>query len=751
MRYFLVCLISAIAAVSSAQSPHLISYQFVLRDQLGELLSNDIVNIRFTIQNGNLEASPVLYSEEQNLVTNEFGLVNCFIGNGTALTGVITDVDWNTGERYLKVEANLGLGYELMGIQQMVSVPFALSALTAVDAINSWSAEGNSNMNSANNFIGTVDTPTLAFRVNNKKAGLIDEQKETVFWGSEAGLNNSGIKNVYVGDGAGKLSTTGDNNVFIGNDAGSTITTGDMNVMVGSGTGILNANASANAVVGYGALSSSPDGNSGSNAVLGTFALANGGNQCVAIGTYAGVQSTAIAGIGGVYVGYGAGFSNAVGEGCVFVGYEAGYNNGDNINYEFPGGEANTFIGFQSGYSNIGSYLNESGSHNTFLGYRSGFYNSGADFDGRYNTFLGSYSGHNNEVGSNNTYVGKSSGYSNTDGGANTFVGLEAGYSNTSADRNTFIGMNAGRQTNTGSNNTFMGFSAGHFNNTGTDNVFVGMNAGRTNNAGVDNVFIGVDAGTENNAGNANTFVGNNAGYVNSSGADNTFIGAQAGLDNTIGIENTFVGTNAGYNNLSGNHNTSIGFDAGGSQTTGGDCTFLGYSAECSVGTFTNSTAIGYQASVTSSNRVRIGNSAITQIGGQVGWSTLSDARLKSNVQKSNLGLEFILKLNPVTYNYNNENSGITYSGFLAQDVQTILDGMNVSFSGITLPENETDFYSIRYAEFVVPLVKAVQEQNMELIELRAKNKELEDKLSKVDELEAELNRIKMWLKTGEQ
>lgn len=56
--------------------------------------------------------------------------------------------------------------------------------------------------------------------------------------------------------------------------------------------------------MGYGALSSSPDGNSGSNAVLGTFALANRGNQCVAIGTYAGVQDTAIAGIGGVYVGY---------------------------------------------------------------------------------------------------------------------------------------------------------------------------------------------------------------------------------------------------------------------------------------------------------------------------------------------------------------------------------------------------------------------------------------------------------------
>jgi len=32
-------------------------------------------------------------------------------------------------------------------------------------------------------------------------------------------------------------------------------------------------------------------------------------------------------------------------------------------------------------------------------------------------------------------------------------------------------------------------------------------------------------------------------------------------------------------------------------------------------------------------------------------------------------------------------------------------------FSGVDTPDNPNDFYGLRYAEFVVPLVKAVQEQ----------------------------------------
>ena len=38
-------------------------------------------------------------------------------------------------------------------------------------------------------------------------------------------------------------------------------------------------------------------------------------------------------------------------------------------------------------------------------------------------------------------------------------------------------------------------------------------------------------------------------------------------------------------------------------------------------------------------------------------------------------------------------------------------ESVGYDFSGVDKPKNEDDFYGLRYAEFVVPLVKAIQEQ----------------------------------------
>jgi hypothetical protein len=58
-------------------------------------------------------------------------------------------------------------------------------------------------------------------------------------------------------------------------------------------------------------------------------------------------------------------------------------------------------------------------------------------------------------------------------------------------------------------------------------------------------------------------------------------------------------------------------------------------------------------------------------------------------------------------------------SGFIAQEVEKAANEMGFVFSGIDKPQNENGLYGLRYAEFVVPLVKAVQElskQNEELL-----------------------------------
>ena len=48
-------------------------------------------------------------------------------------------------------------------------------------------------------------------------------------------------------------------------------------------------------------------------------------------------------------------------------------------------------------------------------------------------------------------------------------------------------------------------------------------------------------------------------------------------------------------------------------------------------------------------------------------------------------------------------------------------------FSGVDAPKNDKDLYGLRYAEFVVPLVKAVQEQQQQIEELNLKMSQFEN------------------------
>ena len=154
------------------------------------------------------------------------------------------------------------------------------------------------------------------------------------------------------------------------------------------------------------------------------------------------------------------------------------------------------------------------------------------------------------------------------------------------------------------------------------------------------------------------------------------------------------------------------------------------YSIATNCLNFNNTTSLGDGATVTASNQVRIGNSDVTSIGGQVAWTTLSDGRFKRDLKKDVSGLDFIKQLKPVSYILDKDAFdkflGIPDSirieraaarktpqrqvGFVAQEVEAIVKKSGFVFSGVETPQNEHDPYAIRYSEFVVPLAKAVQE-----------------------------------------
>lgn len=286
-----------------------------------------------------------------------------------------------------------------------------------------------------------------------------------------------------------------------------------------------------------------------------------------------------------------------------------------------------------------------------------------------------------------------------------------------------------------GEGNTFTGIGSGLSNTTGLDNTANGYQTLNSNTTGFRNSANGYRALSSNTTGGSNTANGFVALLSNTIGGLNTANGYAALLYNIYGNENTAVGSNALSNTFGSNGNTALGANAGDSHDNGYYNTFLGSDADANGSGYFNSIAIGNTSRVTAPLQVRIGGSFIESIGGYRNWTNISDGRYKKNIKEDVRGLDFIMKLRPVTYNLDvagisqklNESRGkendpqfsksisakekTVFSGFVAQEVEAVANAIGYDFSGVDKPKNVNDFYGLRYAEFVVPLVKAVQEQ----------------------------------------
>ncbi|MEO6454973.1 MAG: tail fiber domain-containing protein [Ginsengibacter sp.] len=338
----------------------------------------------------------------------------------------------------------------------------------------------------------------------------------------------------------------------------------------------------------------------------------------------------------------------------------------------------------------------------------------------------------NNTNGVANTAVGTKSLYANTTGNSNTANGFSSLQNNTAGKFNTANGGNTLRSNITGNYNSATGFNALFTNTTGAGNTGNGAYALFLNTTGSLNTATGDHTLTDNKTGNSNTADG--AGALRDNiGNLNTANGASALEKNTTGNNNTANGSYALYLTTTGSENTANGYNSLLSNITGSNNTALGSGADVSSDGLTNATALGYDAKVNASNKVRIGNTAVNVIEGQVAYSFPSDARFKYHIQNNVPGLDFIKKLTPVTYYFDEEklaeytktgiiNNGTIkpvlynggkqlHTGFLAQDVEKIVRDLGYNFDGVHAPANDKDHYSLAYSQFIMPLVKSVQEQ----------------------------------------
>ena len=297
------------------------------------------------------------------------------------------------------------------------------------------------------------------------------------------------------------------------------------------------------------------------------------------------------------------------------------------------------------------------------------------------------------------------------------------------------IGIGTGTLfVSSGEDNTAIGMNTMTANTTGNFNVAIGNTASERNTSGVDNVAIGFDASLANTVGSYNTSVGYVAMLFNQTGLGNTAVGYQA-------LQNT---TNSYYN-------TVVGYNSGQAFDNGYNNVFVGANNDVTGAGFFYVIALGQAVVCTAPDQVRLGNSATNSIGGYANWTNFSDGRYKKNIREEVKGLDFIMRLRPITYNL--DVTGIRthlgqkapadagtqqsiaarekelLSGFAAQEVETAAAASGYDFSGVDKPKNANDFYGLRYGDFVVPLVKAVQEQQKMIEELKQEVAELKQQL----------------------
>lgn len=614
--------------------------------------------------------------------------------------------------------------------------------LVQYTSAQNWSLSGNSGLTNAN-FLGTTDAKDVIFKVNNAERGRLASGG---FWRFGSASNFARI------DSAGKL-TFGGNGVYqVAGNKYAFQYTGNPNYGLffnstnvqyefrnGSAVPVFYVNANTGNGVFNGSLKigaytlPSTDGTNGQ--VLktngsGNLSWSSDNNTVYTAGNGISISGNVI--------------SNTTGK--VDAGWPYNVSYGYQALFNLTTGYSNTATGYQSLINNTTGYDNTATGVSTLVNNTTGYYNTATGSNALFNNISGRYNTANGYGALNKT----------TSGIYNTATGAHSLRNNTEGGYNTANGYNALNQMVDGDLNVAIGAYALFHATEAHALVAIGDHALYNQVLDPDgyysNTAIGSNALYYNTTGNYNTATGSWVLEKNTTGFENAAYGASALQYNTTGEGNTANGTWTLWNNITGNYNSAFGYDAG-----------------VSTGNLENATAIGAFASVDASNKVRIGNGNVESIGGQVGWTSFSDGRYKKNIKEDVKGLAFINALRPVTYtldlqainDYHNKNrknnsiykkakadftdaqaagSKIIRTGFIAQEVEAAALKLNYDFDGVDKPQTKDGVYGLRYAEFVVPLVKAVQElSKMNIV----KDEKIDSLQNRVTNIEDELKQLR--------
>ncbi len=733
-----------------AQSPNYFNYQAVIRNNTGELITNQDVSFRISIISGSTIGTEV-YRESHDVTSNDYGLCNLQIGAGQNQLTDFSSIDWGIEKYYLKIELDEtgGTTYTEMGVVQLLSVPYSLYSNKSENAVKADTAT----------FAKNLDEEVLYFSDSDTLFAVKDRQGNIVFAvfpdGAEIYVNETvkGKVGGFAVSGRSPSKALKENYFFVTSDS--------TRVFV---------NEAAKGKVGGFAVS----GRSPSKAIEEDYLVITADSTRVYVN-----QSETKGKVGGFAVSGRSPSKSTVSNFLdltpdnYFIGHESGQKTLSSPDF----GNYNVFLGYQTGMENL------TGLKNVFIGYKT----AQANTHGMTNVYIGAESGFNNTLGYDNVFIGSNSGYTNTEGLNNVFLGSMSGYSNIDGDDNVFVGFESGYSNTTGIRNTFIGNKVGRANTTGSDNIFIGELSGFSNIDGSENIFIGKRTGQFIESALDNTLIGSYSGQQLTTGTENTFLGNRTGLANTAGSQNTYIGGLASNRNDTGSENVSLGFNAGG-WSYGSRNVYIGVGAGMNA-LGDSSVFIGYNAgfSEESSQRLYIANhsyddSTLALIYGEFdnqllrvnkklgvnrnpgvntlevegeasktvasAWLANSDKRIKTDILDIENSFETILKLRPVKFKYTDywrsKHSSIKdqyYYNFIAQEYREVFPE-SVKGSGEYIEGDTEEILQLDSYNAQIVTIKAVQELikenkilHSDVEQLKTENQELKQKLNEIIEM----------------
>jgi hypothetical protein len=301
-------------------------------------------------------------------------------------------------------------------------------------------------------------------------------------------------------------------------------------------------------------------------------------------------------------------------------------------------------------------------------------------------------------AGVGSVYAGQPPDVVVSDGGSNTAMGTRALY-------------NLG----SGGENTAAGFYALPSNTSGYNNSAFGASALQANSTGSGNSAFGEVALLENTDGDGNTAVGNAAMYYNSA-SENTAVGYDALFNNTTGIDNTVIGYNAGINLTTGNYNIDIGnHGKAGDHATirlGGADQTTAY-----IAGIYNNTLSGAEVVITSS--------------GQLGVA-LSSERFKTDISSMPDTSAKLQQLRPVTFHYKTDPNGNLQYGLIAEEVAKV-------YPDLVIRDGSGRIDGVRYDELAPMLLNEVQQQAMEIRDLKQLQNQVVEQAAQLRDVQKQL------------